>query len=120
MRWVIVLSLLSSFACVRYQRVSIGPGHPAGDTCLQICKQAHHDDDDAIVECASTCPGALVQDDECERTVGIDGELEPATGCVATSHVRWGRVATIAGVIAGSALIVTALVFAAFLSAPTH
>jgi len=101
------------------KRVSIGPGNPDGDRCLQICKQANHNDD-AIVECASTCPGALVQNDDCYSPTGVDGEPEPATGCVATSHVRWGRIAKIAAVIAGSALIVTVLVFAAFLSAPTH
>jgi len=118
MRRVIVLLLLSSFACVRYERVLIGPGNPDGDGCLQICKQANHNDD-AIVECASTCPGALVDNDgECPTEV--DGEPEPATGCVSTIHVRWGRIAKIAGVIAGSALIVTALMFVAFVSTPTH
>jgi len=119
MRRVIVLLLLSSFACVRYKRVSIGPGHPDGDGCLQICKQANHNDD-AIVECASTCPGALVQNDECFRPTSVDGEPEPATGCVGSMHVRWGRIAKIAGVIAGSSLIVTGLLLAAFLSTPTH
>jgi len=121
MRRVIVLLLpllLSSFACVRYQRVAIGPGNPDGAGCVQRCKQAHHDDD-AIVECASTCPGALVRDDgECPTEVA--GEPEPATACVATVHVRWGRIAKVAGVMAGAALIVTALLMAALLSAPTH
>src|SRR5262245_45332739 len=123
MRRVIVLLLLSSFACVRYKRVSIGPGNPDGVGCLQICKQSNHSDD-AIVECASRCPGALVQDDgECPtgwRSASVDGEPEAATGCVSTVHVRWARIAKIAGVIAGSALIVTAVLVAAFLSVPTH
>jgi len=118
MRAVIVLLLLSSFACVRYKRVLIGSGDPDGDRCLQSCKQTNHSDD-AILECASACPGALVQADECPTEVD-DGEPEPTTGCVGTIHVRWGRIAKIAGGIAGTALIVTALVFAAYLSAPTH
>ena len=118
MRRVIVLLLLSSFACVRYEKVSIGPGNPDGVGCLQICKQANHSDD-AIVECASTCPGALVQNDDGECPTGVVFEPEAVTGCVSTIHVRWGRIAKISGVIAGS-LIVTALLLAVFGSAPTH
>ena len=118
MKRVIVL-LVACFACVSYKRVSIGPGNPEGDGCLQICKQTKHNDD-AIVECASTCPGALVENDDCLHPIDVDGEPEPVTGCVATGHVRWGRIAKISGVIVGAALVVTALMFAAFLSAPTH
>jgi hypothetical protein len=120
MRPAIVLLLLSSFACARYTRVSIGPGNPQGEGCLQSCKQATYDDADAIVECASTCPGALVQNDDCESQTGVDGYPVPITGCVATLHVRWGRIAAIAGVTAGTALIITTALIAAFLSVQTH
>jgi hypothetical protein len=119
MRWVVVLLVLSGLACVSYKRVTIGPGNATGDVCLQTCKQPNHSDD-AIVECASKCPGAVVQDDDCHRPVGADGEYEPVTGCVATMHVRWGRIATIGAVIVGAALLITVLGTLAFLSAPTH
>ena len=66
------------------------------------------------------CPGALVQNDDGECPTVVDGEPEAATECVSTIHVRWGRIAKISGVIAGSALIVTALLLVLFLSAPTH
>jgi len=118
MKRVIVL-LVACFACVSYKRVSIEPGNPDGDGCLQICKQTKHNDD-AIVECASTCPGALVQNDDCDSPSGVDGEPEAAPLCVATAHVRWGRIAKTVAVIGGAALVVTALLFVAFLSAPTH
>jgi len=124
MRRVIVLLLLSSFACVRYTKVSVGPDDPDAVSCLQRCTQANHSDD-AIVECASKCPGALVQTDDGEcptgwRSASVDGEPEAATGCVSTMHVRWRRIAKISGVIVGSVLIVTALLFVASASAPTH
>jgi hypothetical protein len=123
-RPVVILLLLASFACVRYKRVSIAPGNPDGVGCLQSCKLANHSDD-AIVECASTCPGAVVHDDsgECPtgwRSASVDGEAEAVTGCASTTHVRWGRIAKISGVIAGAALIVTAVLLAASLSASTH
>lgn len=114
-----VLLVLSGSACVRYTRVSIGPGNAEGDVCLQTCRQANHSDD-AIVECASTCPGAVVENDECEHPVGVDGEYEPVTGCVATMNVRWGRMAKIGAVIVGAAVVITALLFVAHVSTPTH
>jgi hypothetical protein len=119
MRPAIVLLLLTSVACVRYEKVSIGPGNPDGLGCLQTCQQANHSDD-AIVACASTCPGALVQHDDGECPSAADGAPEAPTTCVSTVHARWGRIAKITGVIAGTALVVTALLFVAFLSAPTH
>jgi hypothetical protein len=116
---LVVLVVLASFACVSVTRVSIQPGNLEGDGCLQTCKQAS-DSDDAVVECAARCPGAVVQNADCENPLGADGEPEPVTRCVATMHVRWGRVAKIAGVIAGAALVVTVLLAVAYASTPTH
>ena len=119
MQRVLVIAVAVSLACVSTKRVTIAPGDPDGDRCLATCKTKPTNDE--VVACAASCPGATSGDGECKRRVDAGGEdVEIVPGCVESTHVRWRRIATIAGFTAGVVVVVLGLLVVAFLSTPTH
>lgn len=116
-RALVILLVIS--ACVRTKSVTVPPGSSDGESCLATCRATG--DNDAVVECAAACSGAVVDDNGCARRADAEGNFgEIVPGCVESTHVRWRRIGLVLGGIALGFVVVVGVVFIGLASAPTH